>query len=123
MLKFAVSCLRHQLSTINPSTVARAPSDIEVRAASGKRASQDFRSLDGTAFFFIQLGNSEVSSDCEQANIHLIKLEGVFFPAAIGGYCSVAIQNIVDELRPVGFGQTARPFDTAYRTESGKSRT
>src|SRR6266516_1084403 len=62
-------------------------------------------------------------SDCEQTKIHLIKLEGIFFPAAIGGYCSVAIQNIVDKLRPLGFGQTARPFDAAYRTESGKCRT
>ena len=67
--------------------------------------------------------SAEVSSDCEQADIHLIKLEGIFFPAASGGYCSVAIQNIVDELRPFGFGQAARPFDAAYRTESGKSRT
>src|SRR5204863_1608671 len=31
--------------------------------------------------------------------------------------------NSVDEFRPFGFGQTARPFDAAYRTESGKSRT
>src|SRR5205809_2800985 len=66
--------------------------------------------------------SAEVSSDCEQADIHLIKLEAIFFPTAIGGYCSVAIQNSVDELRPFGFGQTARPFDAAYRTESGKSR-
>ena len=67
--------------------------------------------------------SAEVSSDCEQANIHLIKLEGIFFPAAIGGYCPVAIQNIVDELRPFGFGQTSRPFDAAYGTESGESST
>ena len=31
------------------------------------------------------------NSSCEQADIHLIKLEGVFFPAAIGGYGSVAV--------------------------------
>jgi hypothetical protein len=73
--------------------------------------------------FFPNWVSAGVSSDCEQADIHLIKLEGIFFPVAIGGYCSVAIQNIVDELRPFGFGQTARPFDAAYRTESGKSRT
>jgi len=66
--------------------------------------------------------NAGVSSACEQAKIQLIKLEGILFPAAMGGYCSVAIQNIVDELEPFGFGQTARPFDAAYRTESGESR-
>src|SRR4030095_17192887 len=61
--------------------------------------------------------NSRLSAfDSEQANIHLIKLEGIFFPSAIGRYRSIAIQNIVDELRPFGFGHTARPFDAAYRT-------
>jgi hypothetical protein len=69
-----------------------------------------------------QLCAPQNGSDCEQADIHLIKLEGIFFPGVIGGYCPVAIQNIVDELRPFGFGQMARPFDAAYRTESGKSR-
>jgi len=68
-----------------------------------------------------QLCAPQNGSDCEQADIHLIKLESIFFPAAIGGYCSVAIHNIVDELRPFGFWQTARPFDAAYRSESGKS--
>ena len=52
-----------------------------------------------------QLSTNRLSAfDSKQANIHLIKLEGIFFPAAIGGYCSIAIQNVVDELRPFGFG-------------------
>src|SRR5262245_19726459 len=53
-------------------------------------------------------------------DIHLIKLESVLLTAAIGGYRLVVIQDIVDELRPLGLGQAPRPFDKAHRTESKK---
>ena len=62
-------------------------------------------------------------SGCEQANIHLVKLEGLSFFAAIGGYRPVTIQNIIDKVGSIGRGQAVRPCDASNRAESGKSRT
>ena len=57
---------------------------------------------------------------CEQADIHLTKLKGVFFVGAIGGYLSVAVQNIVDEVGSIGRRQAICPRDATHRAESGK---
>src|SRR5882724_7620159 len=47
--------------------------------------------------------------DCEQADIHLVKFEGILFSVVRASYCLVAIKNIVDEVRPFCRRQTTRP--------------
>ena len=54
--------------------------------------------------------NSRPSKDGRKCDIHLIELESIFLAGTIGSYRAVIIEDIIDELRPLGLWQPPRPF-------------
>ena len=100
-----------------PGFPSPASPSATLRIAPSEDASRMSKCLDATQLT-LDLGESFVR--LRAANIHLIKLEGMSFFAAIGGYCSIAVQDIVDEVGSFGRGQAVRPCDapTAQKAEN-----